>query len=114
NSSPCPLRRTGQASRRRYRSSSPPRRGRTRSVGPHLFFSYDGALIGNGGWKPPLSGAAELGYAVPPARQGRGIATAVGRELVRRARAERSRWAGSRTASSGPSGGGGHIHLERR
>ena len=55
--------------------------------GPHLFFGEDGALIGNGGWKgPPVDGAAELGYAVAPARQGRGIATAVVRELVRRAR----------------------------
>lgn len=55
--------------------------------GPHLFFGADGALIGNGGWKgPPVDGAAELGYAVAPARQGRGVATAVVRELVRRAR----------------------------
>ena len=55
--------------------------------GPHLFFGEDGALIGNGGWKgPPVDGAAELGYAVAPARQGRGVATAVVRELVRRAR----------------------------
>jgi len=55
--------------------------------GPHLFFGQDGALIGNGGWKgPPVDGAAELGYAVAPARQGRGVATAVVRELVRRAR----------------------------
>ena len=44
-------------------------------------------MIGNGGWKgPPVDGAAELGYAVAPARQGRGVATAVVRELVRRAR----------------------------
>ena len=56
--------------------------------GPHLFFGEDGALIGNGGWKgPPVDGAAELGYAVAPARQGRGVATAVVRELVTRARA---------------------------
>lgn len=34
----------------------------------------------------PADGAAELGYAVAPARQGRGVATAVVRELVRRAR----------------------------
>ena len=34
-----------------------------------------------------MAGAAELGYAVAPARQGRGIASAVVRELVRRARA---------------------------
>jgi [ribosomal protein S5]-alanine N-acetyltransferase len=56
--------------------------------GPHLFFGEDGALIGNGGWKrPPRDGAAELGYAVAPARQSRGIATAVVRELVTRAHA---------------------------
>ena len=35
---------------------------------------------------PPVDGAAELGYAVAQARQGRGIATAAVRELVRRAR----------------------------
>ena len=57
-------------------------------MGTHLFFGDDGALIGNGGWKgPPLDGAAELGYAVAPARQGRGVATAVVRELAGRARA---------------------------
>jgi RimJ/RimL family protein N-acetyltransferase len=54
--------------------------------GPHLFFD-DGALVGDGGWKgPPAEGAAELGYAVAPSRQRRGIATAVVRELVERAR----------------------------
>jgi len=55
--------------------------------GPQLFFDDDGALVGNGGWKGrPVDGAAELGYAVAPARQRRGIATAVVRELVERAR----------------------------
>jgi RimJ/RimL family protein N-acetyltransferase len=55
--------------------------------GPQLFFDDDGALVGNGGWKGvPVKGAAELGYAVAPARQRRGIATAVVRELVERAR----------------------------
>jgi [ribosomal protein S5]-alanine N-acetyltransferase len=55
--------------------------------GTHLFLDDDGALVGFGGWKgPPADGAAELGYAVAPARQGRGIATAVVDELVRRAR----------------------------
>jgi RimJ/RimL family protein N-acetyltransferase len=55
--------------------------------GPHLFFDDDGALIGIGGWKgAPVDGAGELGYAVAPARQGRGVATAVVRELVGRAR----------------------------
>ena len=54
---------------------------------PQLFFDDDGALVGNGGWKgPPQDGAAELGYAVAPARQRRGIATAVVRHLVERGR----------------------------
>lgn len=53
--------------------------------GTHLFLADDGALVGFGGWKgPPVDGAAELGYAVAPARQGRGIATAVVHELVAR------------------------------
>lgn len=56
--------------------------------GVHLFFDEDGALVGNGGWKgAPADGVAELGYAVAPERQQRGIATAVVRELVARARA---------------------------
>lgn len=55
--------------------------------GPQLFFDDDGALVGNGGWKgPPEHGAAEVGYAVAPARQRRGIATAVVRELIERGR----------------------------
>ena len=54
--------------------------------GPQLFFDDDGALVGNGGWKgPPEQGTAELGYAVAPSRQRRGIATAVVRELIQRA-----------------------------
>jgi hypothetical protein len=54
--------------------------------GPRLLLGQDGTLIGNGGWKgPPLNGAAELGDAVAPARQGCGVATTVVRELVRRA-----------------------------
>ena len=56
--------------------------------GSHLFFDDDGALVGFGGWKgPPTDGVAELGYAVAPERQGKGIATAVVGELVTRARA---------------------------
>ncbi len=56
--------------------------------GPHLVFDEDGALVGNAGWKgPPEDGAAELGYSVAPARRGRGIATAVVRQLLARARA---------------------------
>lgn len=50
-------------------------------------FDDDGTLVGFGGWKgPPVNGAAELGYAVAPECRGRGIATAVVRELVTRAR----------------------------
>ena len=60
--------------------------------GVHLFFDSDGALVGNGGWKgPPTDGVVELGYAVSPERQGRGIATGVVRELVARARAAKVR-----------------------
>lgn len=58
------------------------------SWGTHLFFDDDGALVGFGGWKgAPVDRAVELGYAVAPARQGRGIATAVVAELVARAAA---------------------------
>jgi RimJ/RimL family protein N-acetyltransferase len=54
----------------------------------HLFFDdADGALVGFGGWKgAPGDDEVELGYAVAPARQGRGIATAVVAVLVDRAR----------------------------
>lgn len=55
--------------------------------GLHLVFDHDGALVGNAGWKgEPVEGVAELGYAVAPARQGHGVATAVVRELLARAR----------------------------
>jgi RimJ/RimL family protein N-acetyltransferase len=56
--------------------------------GTHLFFDgTDGALVGFGGWKgAPVDGAAELGYAIAPARQGRGLATAVVTTLLERAR----------------------------
>jgi ribosomal-protein-alanine N-acetyltransferase len=54
--------------------------------GPQLFFDDDGALVGFGGFKgAPVDGEVELGYAVAPARQGRGIATAVVHELLDRA-----------------------------
>lgn len=55
---------------------------------PQLFFDDDGALVGNGGWKgpPDHDGTVEIGYAVAPSRQQRGIATAAVRELVQRAR----------------------------
>jgi ribosomal-protein-alanine N-acetyltransferase len=43
-------------------------------------------LVGWGGFKgDPLDGAVELGYAIAPAWEGRGIATAAVRELVREA-----------------------------
>jgi [ribosomal protein S5]-alanine N-acetyltransferase len=63
------------------------REGETATWGPHLFFDdLDGALVGNGGWKgPPEAGTVELGYAVAPTRQGRGLATAAVRELLQRA-----------------------------
>ncbi|SDS54127.1 Protein N-acetyltransferase, RimJ/RimL family [Friedmanniella luteola] len=45
--------------------------------GTHLFFDEDGALVGLGGFVgPPAGDAVEIGYAVSPSRQGRGIATA--------------------------------------
>jgi len=64
------------------------RAGAPAAWGVHLFFDEDGALVGNGGWKgEPRDGVAELGYAVAPERQRRGIATAAVRELIARARA---------------------------
>jgi RimJ/RimL family protein N-acetyltransferase len=56
--------------------------------GSHLFFDQrDGALVGFGGFKgPPAEGRVEIGYAVAPARQGRGLATAAARWFVDRAR----------------------------
>jgi RimJ/RimL family protein N-acetyltransferase len=55
--------------------------------GTHLFFDDDGALVGFGGFKgEPIGGEVELGYAVAPERQGRGVATAVVEQLVDRAR----------------------------
>jgi RimJ/RimL family protein N-acetyltransferase len=61
--------------------------GGTPEWGPHLFFDDDGALVGNGGWKgDPIDGVAELGYAVAPSHQGRGIATQAVRTLIERAR----------------------------
>jgi len=55
--------------------------------GSHLFFDDDGALVGFGGFKgPPSAGTVEIGYAVAPSRQGRGIATAATRWMIDRAR----------------------------
>ena len=60
-------------------------RGLPAEWGTHLIFDEDGTLIGNGGWKgAPVDGVAELGYAVAPARQGQGVATAVVHQLVAR------------------------------
>ncbi|HEY5874828.1 MAG TPA: GNAT family protein [Ilumatobacteraceae bacterium] len=55
--------------------------------GSHLFFDDDGALVGFGGFKgPPSEGRVEIGYAVAPSRQRRGIATAATRWMIDRAR----------------------------
>jgi [ribosomal protein S5]-alanine N-acetyltransferase len=55
--------------------------------GSHLFFDDDGVLVGFGGFKgPPSAGRVEIGYAVAPSRQGRGIATAATRWMIDRAR----------------------------
>jgi RimJ/RimL family protein N-acetyltransferase len=55
--------------------------------GPHLLFDEDGALVGNGGWKgAPSRGSAEIGYAVAPSRQGRGVATAAVKAFIDQAR----------------------------
>ena len=56
--------------------------------GAHLFLDADGALVGFGGFKgPPDRGRVEIGYAVAPSRQGRGIATQAARWMIDRARA---------------------------
>ena len=54
--------------------------------GTYLFFDDDSALVGIGGFKgPPTDDAVEIGYAVAPSRQGRGIATAAVQDLLARA-----------------------------
>lgn len=74
--------------------------------GTHLFFdSTDGALVGFGGFKGrPRNGEVEIGYAVAPSRQGRGIATEVVGVLVSRATAAGVVTVSAHTlASEGPS-----------
>ena len=54
--------------------------------GSHLIFDDD-LLVGFGGFKgPPRDGIVEIGYAVSPSRQGRGVATAATRLLIQQAR----------------------------
>lgn len=56
--------------------------------GSHLFFDDDGALVGFGGFKgPPANTVVEIGYAIAPQRQRRGLATAAARVMIERARA---------------------------
>jgi RimJ/RimL family protein N-acetyltransferase len=57
--------------------------------GTHLFIdAADAAIVGFGGYKgPPVDGAVEIGYAVDPAYEGRGVATGAATALVERARA---------------------------
>lgn len=57
--------------------------------GTHLFFDEDGALVGLGGFTgAPAGGVVEIGYAVSPSRQGRGIATAAVRYFLAQAARE--------------------------
>jgi len=56
--------------------------------GSHLFFDRDGAVAGFGGFKgAPRDGAVEIGYAVAPDRQGRGVASAAAQAMIAQARA---------------------------
>jgi RimJ/RimL family protein N-acetyltransferase len=53
-----------------------------------IFDETDGALVGFGGFKgAPANGEVEIGYAIAPARRGRGLATAAATVMIERARA---------------------------
>jgi RimJ/RimL family protein N-acetyltransferase len=55
--------------------------------GSYLIFDRDGALVGFCGFKgPPSDGTVEVGYAVAPDRQRRGIATTATQWMIDRAR----------------------------
>ena len=74
--------------------------------GTHLLLDpRDGTLVGFGGFKgAPQDGEVELGYAVAPSWQGRGIATAAVGILVERARDAGVRVVSAHTlAEEGPS-----------
>lgn len=60
---------------------------RARAGGARFFVVEEPrTLVGWGGFKgPPSDGVVELGYAVAPAWEGRGVATVAVRELVREA-----------------------------
>ena len=97
--------RTGRGSPRCCPARSKPARpDRRRSVGiPPVLRCADGALVGFGGFKgaPAAREPVEIGYAIAPARQGRGLATAAARVLVSRAGRPASKW-WSRTRSPSP------------
>ena len=67
--------------------STPPAATTPTRGDPDLFSGDDDALVGFGGFKgPPIGGEVEIGYAIAPERQGRGLATTATRTLIDRAR----------------------------